>query len=153
MSALTTRRIMSEYRKLKENPEPDFVAAPLDDNNLFNWHFIIKGPKGSPFEGGLYHGELLLPSTYPAKPPDIIFRTPNGRFQTNTKICLTFTSFHPEQWTPSWNIRTILTALIAFFPTKAEGAVGGIDRSDEERRRLAEESRNWHCDRCTMHLE
>ena len=45
-------------------------------------------------------------------PPDIYFlnvlvlRDPNvkenGRFEINKKICLTITSFHKEEWSPSW---------------------------------------------------
>lgn len=36
--------------------------------------------------GGFYHGKLIFPSEYPFKPPRIIMITPNGRFQTNTRL-------------------------------------------------------------------
>ena len=64
-----------------------FHAAPLE-SDLFCWHFTIKGVVNSPYEGGLYHGEVLIPEEYPMKGPDIIFHTPNGRFETNKPICL-----------------------------------------------------------------
>lgn len=32
---------------------------------------------------------------YPYKPPSIQMFTPSGRFQTNTKLCLSMTDFHP----------------------------------------------------------
>lgn len=32
----------------------------------------------------------------------IYILTPNGRFKTNTSLCLTITSFHPDSWNPSW---------------------------------------------------
>jgi ubiquitin-conjugating enzyme E2 J1 len=35
-------------------------------------------------------------------------------------------------------VRTALLAIISFLPTKAEGAIGGIDWSPEERKVLAE---------------
>lgn len=38
--------------------------------------------------------------------------------QTNKKICLSISSFHPETWQPSWGIRTALLALMAFFTTE-----------------------------------
>lgn len=69
---------------------------------MYEWHFTIRGPKGTEFEGGVYHGRILLPTEYPLKPPDIIFSTPNGRFQVEKKICLTISSHHPESWQPSW---------------------------------------------------
>jgi hypothetical protein len=67
--------------------------------------------------------------------------TPNGRFETLTKICLSITSYHEEHWQPSWSVRTALTAIRAFMVTPSEGALGGIDFSEEQRRELAEKSR------------
>ena len=146
------QRLANEYRNLKRNPNPDFVAAPLADDML-TWHFTIKGPKDTPFEGGIYHGKIMFPQSYPFKPPDIYFLTPNGRFETNKKICLSITSFHPDSWNPSWGVDSALTSLMAFMPTKAEGAVGGIDSSDRERRALALQSRSWHCPHCDLTIE
>ncbi|KAG1240246.1 hypothetical protein G6F68_017850 [Rhizopus microsporus] len=68
-----------------------------------------------------------------------MFLTPNGRFELHKKICLSVTDFHPEFWQPAWGIRTILLAVIAFFPTHAKGAIGGLDYPPEERARLARE--------------
>lgn len=50
-----------------------------------------------------YVGQILFPTNFPFKPPDIIFITPNGRFQLNKKICLSFTGYHPESWS-NWSI-------------------------------------------------
>lgn len=77
-------------------------------------------------QGGIYHGRILLPPEYPFKPPSFLMLTPNGRFETNTKICLSISSHHPEHWQPSWSVRTALTALIAFFPTPGNGAIGSL---------------------------
>lgn len=46
-----------------------------------------------------------------------------------------------------------MIALIAFFPTKAEGAIAGLDSSLEERKRLALKSRTYFCDECKMKHE
>ena len=37
-------------------------ALPCDDN-ILEWHYMIKGPKGSPYEGGMYHGKLRFPAS------------------------------------------------------------------------------------------
>mmetsp|Transcript_751 Transcript_751/g.1791 ORF Transcript_751/g.1791 Transcript_751/m.1791 type:complete len:181 (+) Transcript_751:820-1362(+) len=79
-------------------------------------------------QGGVYHGRILLPPDYPMKPPSFMMLTPNGRFQTNTKICLSISSHHPEHWQPSWSVRTALTALAAFMPTPGNGAIGSLVR-------------------------
>ncbi|OHT15443.1 hypothetical protein TRFO_14035 [Tritrichomonas foetus] len=146
------KRLQSEYRHLIKNPEPDFVASPLD-GDLYCWHFTIKGPKDSPFEGGIYHGQINFPIRYPYEPPDIKFFTPNGRFQTNTEICLNITSFHKETWKPAWDIRTALLSIIAFMPTDPENAVGSMNRSDQTKRELAIKSRSWKCKRCNLTIE
>jgi len=49
-----------------------------------------------PYAGGQYHGKLIFPSDYPYKPPAIMMLTPNGRFNTNTRLCLSMSDFHPE---------------------------------------------------------
>lgn len=81
------RRVMQEIKELQKNPSSEYDAEPLEDN-IFEWHFTIRGPKDTEFAGGIYHGRILLPASYPHAPPDILLITPNGRFQLGTKICL-----------------------------------------------------------------
>lgn len=64
---------MREAIELKD-PTPMYFAQPLEEN-LFEWHFTILGPGGTDFEGGLYHGRIILPTEYPMKPPSIILLT------------------------------------------------------------------------------
>ncbi|BGP22589.1 ubiquitin-conjugating enzyme E2 J1 [Rhodotorula toruloides] len=140
------RRLLQEAKELENDDCPDFAAAPLEDD-LFSWHFTIRGPGGD-YEGGLYHGKMVLPSEYPFKPPEIYMLTPSGRFEVNKKICLSISSFHPETWQPSWGVRTALLALMAFFDTEPKGAVGSLDASPAERQRLAKASQLYKCPTC-----
>ncbi|XP_050430620.1 ubiquitin-conjugating enzyme E2 J1-like isoform X2 [Adelges cooleyi] len=137
---------MREAIELSESTE-EYSAHPLEDN-LFEWHFTMRGPPSSEFEGGVYHGRILLPSEYPMKPPNIILLTPNGRWETNKKICLSISSHHPETWQPSWSIRTALLALIAFMTTNGQGTIGSLEYTSEERQTLAKKSKNWECEKC-----
>jgi ubiquitin-conjugating enzyme E2 J1 len=141
------KRIMQELRELQSHSTDDYYAAPLDDN-LFEWHFTIRGPRGTEFDNGIYHGRILLPSDYPFKPPDLMLLTPSGRFEVGKKICLSISGFHPEHWQPSWSIRTVLVALIAFMPSEPQGAIGSLNYSKSERQYLANESRTWKCPAC-----
>jgi len=139
---------MREAQELKD-PTEEYFAQPLDDN-LFEWHFTVKGPADSPFSDGYYHGRIILPTEYPMKPPSIILLTPNGRFETNKKICLSISGYHPESWQPGWSIRTALLAIIGFMPTPGKGAIGSLDYTDAERRDLAIKSQSWKCDSCGL---
>lgn len=47
----SVKRILQETRELELEPSDQFRAAPLEDN-LFEWHFTVRGPDGTPFEGG-----------------------------------------------------------------------------------------------------
>ncbi|KAK3097843.1 hypothetical protein FSP39_013726 [Pinctada imbricata] len=140
------KRLMKEAQELSE-PTEQYYAQPLDDN-LFEWHFTIRGPSDSDFDGGIYHGRIILPPEYPMKPPSIILLTPNGRFETFKKICLSISGHHPESWQPSWSIRTALLAIIGFMPTHGAGALGSLDYPKEERLKLAKRSLDWKCPTC-----
>ncbi|KAG1681148.1 hypothetical protein FOA52_015591 [Chlamydomonas sp. UWO 241] len=118
----------------------DVIAEALQ-SDIFEWHFVFRGPPDTEFEGGVYHGRILLPSEYPFKPPSFMMLTPSGRFEVMTKICLSISSHHPEHWQPSWSIRTALTALIAFMPSPGAGAVGSLDFPKEERAKMATKAR------------
>ncbi|XP_012665397.1 ubiquitin-conjugating enzyme E2 J1 [Otolemur garnettii] len=132
------KRLMKEAAELKD-PTDHYHAQPLEDN-LFEWHFTVRGPPDSDFDGGVYHGRIVLPPEYPMKPPSIILLTANGRFEVGKKICLSISGHHPETWQPSWSIRTALLAIIGFMPTKGEGAIGSLDYTPEERRALAKKA-------------
>ncbi|XP_062108784.1 ubiquitin-conjugating enzyme E2 32 [Humulus lupulus] len=135
------KRILQEVKEMQSNPSDDFMSLPLEEN-IFEWQFAIRGPRDSEFEGGIYHGRIQLPAEYPFKPPSFMLLTPNGRFETQTKICLSISNHHPEHWQPSWSVRTALVALIAFMPTSPNGALGSLDYKKEERRALAVKSRD-----------
>lgn len=124
------------------------AAYPIHHACSLRRHFTIRGAEDTDFAGGMYHGRILLPPDYPFKPPHIVFLTPSGRFETNTKICLSFSAYHPELWQPAWGIRLILEALISFLPTPADGAIGALDWSSQERRKLAVKSQTWECPCC-----
>lgn len=149
----TIRRLLKETAELSSpstNPNPAFFAAPVSDADLHEWHFTLLGPPSpSPYAGGLYHGRITLPTTYPLKPPNFRFLTPSGRFEVNREICLSISGFHEETWMPAWGVRTALTALRSFMSEQGSaGQVGGLEASKEVRARLAKESRNWRCDAC-----
>lgn len=136
-----------EAQELAASPSADLAAAPLE-SDLFEWHFTLRGPPNSSYAGGLYHGRIVLPPTYPLRPPSFRFVTPSGRFEANREICLSISGHHEETWQPAWGLRTALVALRAFMETDPRGQVGGLDASDAVRRRLAGESGAFVCNGC-----
>ena len=143
----TIKRILREAKELDSLTTTDYVAAPLE-TNLFEWHFTIRGPPGTPYASGIYHGRIVLPPSYPLRPPSFRFLTPSGRFEPNREICLSISGHHEESWQPAWGIRTALVAIRAFMEGDAKGQVGGVEAGKEVRERLAGESRRWRCGAC-----
>ena len=46
------------------------------------------GMEGSPFDGGIYHGRIILDRNYPQKAPMVSISTASGRWKVDTNICL-----------------------------------------------------------------
>jgi len=124
--------------QLAKDPVPYITAEPLP-SNVLEWHYVVKGPEGSPYEGGTYHGKLVFPKEYPFKPPAIYMITPNGRFKTNTRLCLSISDFHPDTWNPGWSVSTILTGLLSFMLEKSV-TLGSIETTDVQKRIYAAQS-------------
>lgn len=74
------------------------ISALLRRRDILEWYFLIEGPPDSVYAGGWFVGRLRFPPEYPFKPPGIMMLTPNGRFKTGTRICLSMSDFHPETW-------------------------------------------------------
>ncbi|TMW42083.1 hypothetical protein DOY81_012837, partial [Sarcophaga bullata] len=131
-------RMKQDYMRLKRDPLPYITAEPLP-NNILEWHYVVKGPEDSPYYGGYYHGTLLFPREFPFKPPSIYMLTPNGRFKTNTRLCLSISDFHPDTWNPTWCVGTILTGLLSFM-LESTATLGSIETSTYEKQQLAKKS-------------
>jgi ubiquitin-protein ligase len=106
-------------------------------------HYVIRGPPDTPYHNGWYWGKLIFPSDYPFKPPSIRMSTPSGRFQTDTRLCLTMSDFHPSSWNPSWSVATILNGLLSFMVTD-ETTTGSIKTTDAEKRIYAARSHKFN---------
>lgn len=136
------KRLTKEYKLMEENPPPYIMARP-NENNILEWHYVIRGPPDSPYFEGQYHGTLTFPSDYPYKPPAIRMVTPNGRFKENTRLCLSMSDYHPNTWNPSWSVSTILNGLLSFM-TGDEATTGSITTTEQQKKILAERSMGYN---------
>ncbi|EPS59194.1 ubiquitin conjugating enzyme 2 [Genlisea aurea] len=142
------KRLQKEYRALCKEPVSNVVARPLP-NDILEWHYVLEGSKGTPFSGGYYYGKIKFPPEYPFKPPGITMTTPNGRFMTQKKICLSMSDFHPESWNPMWSVSSILTGLLSFMMDDSP-TIGSVSTSDEEKQRLAKSSLSFNFKNATF---
>lgn len=142
MSGISTKRLTIELRNLNKDPIPYVIASPLE-KNILEWRFVIKGCDKD-YIGGYYHGKIKFPPTYPLSPPSILFMTPSGRFETNVRICMSISDYHPETWSPGWTVGTILSGIISFFNSE-EITAGSIQNpSSIDRKKFASESMEYN---------
>nr|VDD42727.1 unnamed protein product [Brassica oleracea] len=146
------KRLQKEYRALCKEPVSHVVARP-SPNDILEWHYVLEGSDGTPFAGGFYYGKIKFPPEYPYKPPGITMTTPNGRFITQKKICLSMSDcklnavlsiFHPESWNPMWSVSSILTGLLSFMMDTSP-TTGSVNTTVAEKQRLAKSSLAFNC--------
>ncbi|XP_055832873.1 ubiquitin-conjugating enzyme E2 34-like [Solanum dulcamara] len=126
-----------------QEPVSHVVARP-SPNDILEWHYVLEGNEGTPFAGGLYYGKIKFPPEYPFKPPGISMVTPNGRFMTQKKICLSMSDFHPESWNPMWSVSSILTGLLSFM-MDTSSTTGSVTTTVAEKQKLAKASLAFNC--------
>ena len=127
---------------MQRQPTEGIRAAPLEEN-ILEWHYVLEGSKGSPYEGGWYHGKVTFPENYPMAPPKLCMLTPSGRFEPGKSICLSMTEFHPENWNPMWHVSTILLGLQSFMTDDAN-TYGSIQNTSIQRRAYAQASLSYN---------
>ena len=130
-------RLQKELCNFYLDPPP-LISVSVNERNMLEWDYLLKGPTDTPYEGGEYHGRVRFPPEYPFAPPEIVMYTESGRFKQNTPLCLSMSNFHPETWNPAWSVSTILQGLQSFMveDTHTQGSMHPLP-TEPERRRLA----------------
>ncbi|XP_046570110.1 ubiquitin-conjugating enzyme E2 D2B-like isoform X2 [Haliotis rubra] len=71
---MALRRIYKEWQNFVEDPIKGIsYGPPLDHWN--HWDAIIEGPAGTPYEGGSFMLDVVIPVEYPFAPPKVQFKT------------------------------------------------------------------------------
>lgn len=148
MSTLYFKRLRKEIQLYqKDNFSFSNLILKPTDNNLGIWHAVIHDLKDTEYAGGVYLMKILVPDKYPLSPPDIMMLTPSGRFDINKKLCTSFTGYHKDLYSASWNISAMCCGFISFMnddATKPESkGIGSIVSTIEYKKQIAKESRNY----------
>ncbi|CAO4366465.1 unnamed protein product [Caenorhabditis nigoni] len=141
-SATAIRRLQKDFAKLMQDPVDGIKALP-NEENILEWHYCLRGSPDTPFQGGFYWGKVIFKENFPWSPPAITMITPNGRFATNTRLCLSISDYHPESWNPGWTVSAILIGLHSFM-NENQPAAGSVAGTPQEQRNLAAASKEFN---------
>ena len=128
MSGHPTPRIMREAKLLNEDKVPG-INAIQDSNNFRVFKVSIEGPDGTPYQGGLFEADLLLPEDYPMSPPKILMITKiwHPNIDRQGRICLDILK---NNWTPALQIRSVLLSLQALLSAPDASDFLNIDAAE-----------------------
>ena len=107
------QRLNKELKDMLKDDIPNLSAGPINDN-LFEWGAVILGPIGTPYEGGVFHLTISIPTKYPFKPPSVIFNTKiyHPNINSSGNICLDILK---SQWSPALTISKILLSICSLL--------------------------------------
>ena len=65
--SMAQRRINKEWLDNERDPKPGITLTRNPDTPTI-WNAALAGPAGTPYEGGVFHGQVRFPQDYPFKP-------------------------------------------------------------------------------------
>ena len=107
---MSLKRIKKELRDMIAKPSEMERAEPWSDEDMYKWVGTIYGPKGSPYEEGVFYVSIVLPQQYPFLPPKIHFTTKVFHPNIDQKGRVTL-DILANYWSPALSIAKILTSL------------------------------------------
>ena len=146
--SLAMKRLQNELKDFNDPAYSEFIVITPQDNPL-EWHFTMKGGKGTDYSEGIYHGKILFPENYPnSNPPKIFFLNQSGRFEIGVQQCIWLrTHDSNDKWDPNDHICGYIMGLYSFFES-SENHTGRINSDSQTRQKLAKESINFICPTC-----
>lgn len=149
MSTPARRRLMRDFRRLKEDPQESVTGAPQEDD-IMKWSCVIFGPDDTPWEGGTFRLSMDFTEDYPNKPPTVKFVSPifHPNVYATGAICLDILQ---NNWSPIYDVSAILTSILSLLndpnpasPANVEAAkLFQENRREYDRKVMAVVEESW----------
>ncbi|KAG0233236.1 Ubiquitin-conjugating enzyme E2 G2 [Actinomortierella wolfii] len=135
------KRLMTEYREITLHAPEGITAAPISENNFFEWEALIEGPADTPYEGGIFTATLSFPKDYPLSPPVMKFTCPmyHPNIYQDGTVCISILhapgddpnmyESSSERWSPVQSIEKILLSVLSMLAEPNDESGANIDAS------------------------
>lgn len=124
------QKLTKDLVNIKNDPL-DHIKIGIQEDNIMNIYCLIYGLSDD-YNGGEYIFNIKLAKNHPFDPPDFYFLTPNGRFEINKKLCFSNSSYHKSEWSPIWNLKTIILGFLSFFLENDSKGIGHIQSNNNK---------------------
>lgn len=109
------KRIVKELKSVADGDTAVWMHSPegihiFPSDDIAVWRCLIEGPKGSPFEAGVFPLTVRIPTDYPFRAPSVRFDTPvyHCNISESGQPCLDILA---DSWNPSLSVPKALEAL------------------------------------------
>ena len=114
MKTARIERELSELSNLNANSMLNISAKPKTKDMML-WNGMIIGPEDSPYFGGIFNLNIILPIEYPYKPPTITFKNKiyHPNINEEGEICLDI--LKDTGWSPALTISKVLLSICSLL--------------------------------------
>jgi ubiquitin-conjugating enzyme E2 D len=108
------KRVQKEIADNQKSKNHCYMVNPHDDD-VFCWSGYIYGSEGSPYQGGAFEIEFLLPPNYPYAPPKVFFKTKIFHPNINSKGSICLDILRQDKWSPALNIESMMLSVCSLL--------------------------------------
>jgi ubiquitin-protein ligase len=95
----------------ESSPFGDSCSVSRVGEDAYHWQATLAGPADTPYDGGLFYVDIVLPADYPTHPPKVKFTTKiyHTAITEAGEVCLEMIK---DKWTPATMMSKVLGALL-----------------------------------------
>ena len=109
MYPMIIKRIKIELIQFNREPEANCYIEVIKDN-LSHLQVTFIGPKGTPYEKGLFVLDIKIPNNYPFMPPSIRFKTKIFHLNVHSRGRVSLEVLH-DKWYVAFTIPKLITII------------------------------------------
>jgi len=130
--SIRVKRVADDYNQLKNLFKQGIIkqlkAYPGEKKSIEHVAVLLEGPKGTPYEKGVFKLEIKYSTNYPFSPPFVRLHTPiwhpnfwpkPNEYPGKRNICLGLVDPDlmgtPQGWSPSKNVSAVIYSILAMF--------------------------------------